>query len=150
MRIEAYAGGEAMQSKLGELFKKLQNAKLVKVGFLEGSTYPDGTPVAMVAAIQNYGAPAAGIPARPFFSNMVAEKSPKWGEQMAAVAKANDFDAHKTLDAMGQGIQGQLQAAISDFDSVPLAASTVAKKGFDKQLIDTNHMRNSADYEVEA
>lgn len=121
----------------------------VKIGFLAGATYPDGTSVPMVAAIQEFGAPSKGIPPRPFFRRMVAEKGKSWPAAIALNYKATDFDIDKTLDRMGQGIKGQLQQSIRDFTDPPLAASTVAKKGFAKALIDTGHMLNSVDYEVE-
>jgi hypothetical protein len=144
------SGGEALQDRLKEIMQKAGKAGVLRVGFLEGSTYPDGTSVPMVAAIQNFGAPAAGIPPRPFFSNMVREKSPKWGESLGNLAKANDYDIDRTLEQMGEGIKSQLQASIRDFDSVPLEAETVARKGFEKQLIDTGHMLNSVGYEVKS
>lgn len=97
--------------------ERLHSASEVRVGFLEGATYPDGTPVAEVAALQNFGAPAAGIPARAFFSNMVAEKSPEWGDKFAKVLQAADYDAEKALALMGEGIAGQLRQAIVEMQS---------------------------------
>ena len=68
--------------------------------------------------------------------------------QQVLIVATNQSDAAQTLKRMGEGIKGQLQQSIRDFDEVPLARSTVARKGNDKQLIDTGHMVNSADYEV--
>ncbi|ATJ91544.1 hypothetical protein HK16_05810 [Acetobacter senegalensis] len=48
-------GGERIRAYLKELEGKVQNAKAVKAGFLEGATYPDGTPVAYIASIQEFG-----------------------------------------------------------------------------------------------
>ena len=147
MRIDGFKGGEALQTKLQEIMAKIGKTAEVKVGFLEGATYPDGTPVPMVAAIQEYG--TSTIPSRPFFRTMIAEKSASWGDSIAALAKANDYDMQKTMASMGEGIGNQLQASINAFNSVPLADSTVAKKGFDKQLIDTAVMINSVGYQVD-
>jgi hypothetical protein len=144
------SGGEALSDRLKEIIQKAGKAGVLRVGFLEGSTYPDGTSVPMVAAIQNFGAPAVGIPPRPFFSNMVREKSPTWGESLGNLAKANDYDIDRTLEQMGEGIKSQLQASIRSFDSVPLSPETIARKGFEKQLIDTGHMQNSVGYEVKS
>lgn len=105
-------GGERSIAAIKALVDKLGKASEVRVGFLENATYPDGTPVAMVAALNNFGAPGAGIPPRPFFSNMIADKSPGWGEQFAAVLAASDNDADKALDLMGEGMAGQLREAI--------------------------------------
>ena len=49
---------------------------------------------------------------------------------------------------MGQGISGQLKQSIVDTNEPPLAASTIARKGFAKPLVDTGHMLQSVDYEV--
>lgn len=107
-------GGHKTAHVLQELADKLGKATEVRVGFLEGATYPDGTPVAMVAALNNFGAPEAGIPARPFFTNMVADKSPEWGDQFAEVLKACDNDVAKALELMGEGMSGQLREAVVD------------------------------------
>lgn len=114
-----------MQQALQELSKRLSTAKEVKVGFLEGATYPDGTSVPMVAAIQNFGAPAKGIPPRPFFTNMVKEESPTWGKKLAKVLQAADYDASVALGRMGEGIKGQLQASIRKTDEPALSPVTL-------------------------
>jgi hypothetical protein len=118
------------------------------VGFLSGATYPDGTSVAMVAAIQDGGAPRAGIPPRPFFRNMIKAKKGEWPAAVEQNLKATGYDINKTLQRVGEGIAGQLRQSIVDFDSVPLAPRTIARKGFDKQLVDSGHMLNSVEYQV--
>lgn len=141
-------GGEALSRKLAQLVGKSASASEVRVGFLEGATYDDGTPVAEVAAIQNFGAPAAGVPARPFFSDMVTKESPEWGTQFGQIMRATDLDAAKGLELMGEGIAGQLRQSIVDTNDPPLATATIRRKGFDKPLVDTGHMLNSIDKEV--
>lgn len=106
------SGGDKISQVLAALGDRLGKATEVRVGFLEGATYPDGTSVATVAALNNFGAPGAGIPPRPFFSNMIADKSPQWGEQFAAVLAATDNEADKALELMGEGMAAQLREAI--------------------------------------
>lgn len=118
-------GGDKLDRVLESLARKLERGGKLKVGFLEGATYPDGTPVAMVAALQNFGAPARGIPPRPFFTNMIAEKSERWASALAVMLKRNDWDVDKTLEQMGAGIKGQLQQAIVDMNAPPLSAITL-------------------------
>lgn len=142
-------GGAKLHARLDEIARKLQHGGTVKVGFLEGATYPDGTRVAMVAAIQDFGAPAAGIPPRPFFRNMVREKSPGWPAALRALLKSNDYDAERALDLAGEGIAGQLRQSIVDTNDPPLAPSTIKRKGFATPLIDTGHMLASVDHEVD-
>jgi len=142
-------GGTAWRIKIDAAAKKLTNAKAVDIGWLPGATYGDGTPVALVAAVQNYGAPSRGIPPRPFFSEMIAEQSPGWPKAVQASLTTHDGDAAAMLEDIGALIKGQLQQKINTFAGVPLAPATIARKGFEKQLIDTVHMLNTADYQVQ-
>lgn len=144
----AVTGGDKLVKHLAGIAARVREANTVSVGFLEGATYPDGTSVPMVAAINEFGAPARGQPPRPFFRNMIAQDGPGWGDQVAAVLKATDYDAPRSLQLMGEEIRGQLQDSILQLVDPPLAPSTVAAKGFDKPLIDTSVMLNSVDYEV--
>lgn len=143
------AGGDRMSGALGSILARIGSGRAVRVGFLEGSTYPDGTSVPMVAAVQEFGAPAAGIPSRPFFRNMIAEKSPAWSGELGSVLKSANYDTDVALGRMGERIGSQLQRSILDTNSPALSEQTVARKGFDKPLIDTAQMISSVAYEVE-
>lgn len=112
-------GGHKLDAVLRDLGRRHGQKTEARAGFLESATYRDGTPVAMVAALNNYGAPEAGIPARPFFSDMIRAKSPDWSDQFAEIVKACDGDTDKALAIMGEGIAGQLREAIEAFNSVP-------------------------------
>lgn len=140
-------GGDKVEKVLKDIVERLGRPGSVAVGFFEDATYPDGTPVAMVAAIQNYGAPAGGIPPRPFFSNMIADKSPEWPAAIAGLIQAGD-DTGTVLRKTGAAIAGQLQQSIRDTNTPALAQSTIDRKGFAKPLIDTGQMINSVDYQV--
>ncbi|MCM2574566.1 hypothetical protein NAT65_26055 [Achromobacter xylosoxidans] len=142
-------GGQALVRRLEDIVKKLGDGGSLRVGFLEGATYPDGTPVALVAAVNEFGRPDRNQPPRPFFRAMIAEKKKDWPRALGAVAKNNDYDIDKTLGQMGEGIKGQLQESIRQLDSPALSPVTVARKGFAKALVDTGHMMNSVDYEVD-
>jgi hypothetical protein len=111
------SGGEKLAEALKQIKDKIRSGAEVRVGFLENATYPDGTKVATVAALNNFGAPEAGIPARPFFSKMIARQSPDWGERFADVLVASNYDAETALALMGDGIAGQLRQEIVETDS---------------------------------
>jgi hypothetical protein len=144
------SGGDKVKAKLEQLAALASKSAKLRVGFLEKSRYPDGTPVAMIAAIQDSGAPRAGIPPRPFFRNMIADKKGEWPEAIAEQFREKGYDSEKALDAVGQTIAGQLKESIIKTNEPPLAPSTVARKGFSKPLIDTTQMINSVDREVVA
>lgn len=141
-------GGKEFENALRKLAKNIARPASVKVGFLEKSKYPDGTPVAMIAAINEYGAPSRAQPPRPFFRRMIADKQGEWPEAIAKLLRANDLDAVKTLDLAGAAIAGQLRQSIRDLRDPPLAPSTIRRKGFSKPLIDTGFMLGSVDHEV--
>jgi hypothetical protein len=50
-----FAGGEKLKAKLEEIAKQASKADSVNVGFLAGATYPNGTPVALIAATNEFG-----------------------------------------------------------------------------------------------
>lgn len=144
------SGGDKLQAYLEELAGSLSKGDELAVGFLAGSTYPDGASVPYVAAIQEFGSPAENIHPRPYFRNMIAENAPAWGDDVAKVLKATNYDGNQTLSLMGERIKGQLQDSIRNTNDPRNAESTIAKKGFDNPLIDTGHMLNSVDYEVKS
>jgi hypothetical protein len=149
MNDGGFVGGTKMRQHLSNIAANLASAREVRVGFLENSTYPGtGTSVPMVAAIQEFGAPGAGIPPRPFFRNTIAAHGPKWGEQLGKILASNGYNAAGALGLMGDGIVAQIQASIKEMTSPPLAPATIRAKGFDKPLIDTSVMWNSVKAQV--
>lgn len=146
--MATFSGGDALEQKLAELAASLGDGKTLRVGFLEGATYPDGTSVPMVAAANEFGDPAMNRPPRPFFRRMIAEKSPDWPSDIGRIALAVNYDATTLFSLMGERIKDQLQGSIREFSDPALAPSTIARKGFSKPLIETSHMLNSVDYDI--
>lgn len=56
--VNKVTGGRQFRQKLKQAADNLKSGKSLKVGFLEGATYPDGTPVAYIAAINEFGGSA--------------------------------------------------------------------------------------------
>jgi hypothetical protein len=146
--VATISGGAKLQAALAEMAQMVSKPATLRVGFLEKATYPDGKPVAMIAAIQEFGAPSVGIPPRPFFRNMIAKKSPQWPLAIKNLLVQNNYDAEKALDITGAAIAGQLRQSVIDTNAPPLKPATIRRKGFAKPLIDTSVMINSIDHEV--
>lgn len=140
--------GSGTARYLQDVSDKISSPVTLRVGFLERATYPDGKPVAMIAAIQEFGAPAAGIPPRPFFRNTIAKKESEWGPAIADLIREKNYDIRAAFDAAGFAIAGQVRQGIVDTNEPALAPSTIARKGHAKPLVDTGHMLNSVDHEV--
>lgn len=141
-------GGDRLAQVLERIGVATRRARRVKVGFLERATYPDGKQVAMIAAINEFGAPGASIPPRPFFRNMIAAKSGEWPRAISGLLVANEYDAERTLGQVGEAVAGQLRQSIIDTNEPPNAPSTIRRKGHAKPLVDTGHMLQSVSYEI--
>ena len=96
MAGHALQGADGVAKALEDIAKRMGGGE-VAVGFMEGATYPDGTPVAAVAYWNEFG--ASGTPARPFFRQMIAAESPTWAPKMAKLAKTTDYDGDKVLES---------------------------------------------------
>lgn len=143
------SGGQKLEAALAAISSKLKRGGQVKVGFLSNAKYPDGTPVAMIAAIQDFGAPSRGIPPRPFFRTMVAKEQAGWPAEIAKDLVRTNYDVDQTLGRMGALIAGQLRESIVNTNEPALKPATIARKGSDKPLIDTGHMFQSVDFKVD-
>ena len=141
-------GGDKAADVLKTIGDKSRGLTL-SVGFFEGATYPDGTSVPEVAFTNEFGVPQHHQPPRPFFRNMIAQESSSWGPKIAAAMKGTGNDGKKSLELVGDNVKGALIQSITDLTSPPLAPATIARKGFDKPLVDTGQMRNSITFKVD-
>jgi hypothetical protein len=98
----------------------------VRVGWFDSSRYPDGTPVAYVATIQEFGAPERSIPARSFIRPAVAKNKDRWVKELGAVAKQTlrGGDAETGLLMVGDAVAADLGITLSECD-VKLSPITV-------------------------
>lgn len=144
-----WSGGDRFAAKLREIAENVGRGGVVRVGFLEGAKYPDGTSVALVATIDEFGAPSRGQPPRPAFRNMIAAKQNEWPKAIADLLVENDYDSEVALGKAGAAIAGQLRQSITEITSPALKPATIKRKGFDKPWIETSHALQSVDFEVE-
>ena len=137
-------------NKLNAFFRKAKAAKShdVDIGFFESAKYPDGTPVAAVAAWNEFG--TERIPERPFFRNAIRESK----DELLQVLKGNvdprtmNVD-RRTAGLLGQTMVGIIQENITKLRTPPNRPATIAAKGSSNPLIDEGIMKNSATYRVE-
>ena len=110
--------------------------EVAQVGFPRGITYEDGTPVAYIAAIQNFGAPAAGIPKRPFIEPTVASKKEGWvrlmGDGARKVGEGN-LSAFDVLDGVGRMAVADIQETIGTLTEPELSPITVLLRKWMKE-----------------
>ena len=121
-----------------------------KVGWFETAAYPDGTAVAYVPTIHEFG--TASIPARPFMRPAVADNGSQWLEQLADGARASLTGGQSpdaVLELVALGAAGNVAEKIAAVASPPLKPATIARKGSSKPLVDTGQMIASVTGKVE-
>lgn len=120
-----FTRGDKIEKELSKIAKAIESADSVDVGFMATAKYPDGKPIALIAAIQDGGAPRRGIPPRPFFRKMVKDGAKHWGKDVATLLKATDYNANATLTQMGSQMVGELQESILETFEPPLSPLTL-------------------------
>lgn len=129
----------------------------VRVGVLEEATKAtreeEGSPLTLleVAAIHEFGAPAAGIPQRSFIRAGV-------DTQLAEIQRVQRALAGQTirgaitldvaLDRLGAKVSALLQNRIAAGIDPPNSAATIARKGSSKPLVDTGQLKAAITWRV--
>lgn len=103
-----------------------------------------------VAVWNEYGTPT--VPSRPAFT--VTATSPEVHAKMSAAARETSFAqgediAVKVLEAAGNVALAELQTMLATWSEPPNAPFTIAKKGFDDPLEDTEQLHNELVARVE-
>lgn len=109
---------------------ELQLAELdglrTRVGWFETNKYPDGTPVAYVASIQEHG--YGPIPPRPYFRPTIAAQSAAWRDLITRASKGvvtGKRTAFQAMDLLGLQAAGDVRKTISEITSPPLSLLTL-------------------------
>lgn len=175
-RIKANAGSvRNITLNLRKLAKNISGKNTVEVGWFSDQTYENGEKISDIAALQEYGGEGNGgnrIPPRPFVRPAVAENEKKWKRQISREIKRQikndtaDIDIAEPLNRLGLVIKGDVQTAIMQVFSPPLAPYTVKKRmekrgikskdglseqqtaSLEKPLVDTGTMIHSIRHEV--
>ncbi|MFZ4835765.1 hypothetical protein [Rouxiella sp. Mn2063] len=145
---------DAIELFLNKVASQL-DSKQVKVGFIDGVTYPDGTSVAEVAAGNEYGIPENNQPPRPFFRNAISEHEKEWSDAVARGLEAG-YPVDQVLEVIGARIQGDVQESIETLVDPPLSPMTLhirrtreeRRTDSTKPLVDSKVMIGDVNYEV--
>ena len=129
MAFRHVKGGQKLKAWLRK-HQSPRGVKDVEIGFFETAKYPNGTSVAAVAAFNEFG--TVKLPERAFFRTAI-KKAP---DHILSVLKANLDPRHFLIDAklgnkLGLTFQAVLRQSITEF-----------------KVIDTGHLRRSADYRL--
>lgn len=131
----------------------------VSIGFFDTAKYPDGTPVAYIAAIQEFGYPEGNIPSRPFFRNAIKGNADEWklaAKKLLLAAIEGRLTPEQALNQLGLLSAGDVRKSIIDGDFDALKDSTLKARQYrkrtpgvaEKPLIDTAQMMQSISYQI--
>lgn len=153
MKVKRVVTPEGKRFKIA--LKDLED-KQAKVGWFERSRYDneENTPVAFVAAQNEFGNPAKNIPPRPFMRPTILQRRKEWKNLADRGAKQiikGQETVHSVLDLIGQQAVGDIKRTISQLWYPPLSPVTIALRlwaradkstlgNLDKPLIDTGVM----------
>ena len=156
-RVDIKGNGSKLKDKLRKI-AALDDLEL-KVGFFENARYPDGTPVAYVGYLNEYG---GHNPPRPFMKRTAQRRIKAWSKGIAANFNRADKSSLKiAYNKAGQVAVGDVKRTIKDWPPGGNAPSTVRAKARRARsgknlmpinpatvLIDTGKMISSVAYEV--
>lgn len=153
--VMTFKPGSAMQPF--ELAMKELNGLRTKVGWFESAKYPNGTPVAYVAAIQENGYAAGGIPPRRTIGPTISAQGAAWrtlAGQGAAAAAKGAISAHDAMEGLGLQASGDVRKAIAQLTTPKLKASTLAARqargnSSQKPLVDSSLLVDTVTHIVE-
>lgn len=151
--------GPVSSEKLSVILSDMDGVR-GKVGWFESAKYPDGAPVAGIAAIQEFGSVKNNIPPRPFMRPTVRRCTPIWGKIAAQGSKAvlnGNATMADVMEGIGLNAVGEIRRSISQVTEPPLKPATVAARrraratgqASDKPLIDTKRMFDTITHTVE-
>lgn len=153
---------QGLSKTLDKVIQDLKHIQM-RVGWGEEQKYPDGTPVAMIATVHEFGSPAKHIPPRSFMRSTIMQEKENWKRITAKGLKLvvnGEMTIGENLESMGLKVVGDIRKTISTITAPALATATVEarlrgkKQGksvsltIAKPLVDTGYMMNSLTSEV--
>ncbi|MDR1921102.1 MAG: hypothetical protein LBS31_05075 [Candidatus Adiutrix sp.] len=145
---------ESVMERLKERMKRfMKQGEGVEVGILSGSKWPDGQPIAPIAALHEFG--SENMPARPFLRNTLEAKKADWSEYLAENLR-NGMEAPQALNMLGEAAALDVQETLETSRGLaPLKDETIMEKaelGFvsqaGKPLVRTGELMKAIGYEV--
>ncbi len=125
--VKVISHSTQLAKNLEKAIQDLEN-KSAKIGWFEGTKYEDGTRVAYVATIQEYGYPPKNIPPRSFLRPTVINKKNEWTglikSGVKSILKGNE-SAESILDEVGARAAGDIRKTIKSIWMPSLKEKTI-------------------------
>ena len=150
---------QVVQSNSGwleRLKRRYESNQELVLGYPKGSesaglSYPDGTELLTVAAVNNFGSRSQGIPARDFMSagsTGAVEATSPIAEVLIPKLNEGTITKERILETLGPVAEAEFKKAITELDEPENAESTIKAKGSSNPLIDTGLLQQSFTHAV--
>jgi len=150
MKATVVGGNLPGLSALRERMKDANRAVLV--GVPAGKSEPDGTSLALIAAVHEFGSPENNIPERSFIRAGILRGRPKFERLNAAnlrLVVLGKKTVEQAIEQLGVVASGEVKREFTVGTFEPLKPATIARKGSSKPLIDTGNLRQAITYVIE-
>jgi len=134
-----------------KLLQKQAKRADVRVGWFQTAKHPSGISTAAIATVHEYGSEKAHVPKRAMLAPTVdthrAEYARLYREAWASAIDGKE-PIERSLLRYGNRVRNDVVRLIVAGDFVPLAQSTIDRKGSSKPLQDTGTMRDQVEVRV--
>ena len=119
----------------------------VGVGFFRNQKYPDGTPVPVVAGVNEFGSSDGDIPERPFMRNAVSNARNDVVDVVAdGIRRSGDASVDRnTAERAGDVLVNAMRDSIDNLRNPANAPDTLKTKRGNNPLVDTGKLRDSVE-----
>lgn len=146
------SGGDRLAQRLRSLRGRLSRNSNVYVGVPQGAgQYEDGTPIAVIAAVHEFGSADGHIPERSFLRAPLRGGQDRFKQIFQAglpQVVSGEMTMFQLLSQVGAAGVGTAQEAIAEGIDPANAPSTVEQKGSSTPLVDTGRLRQSITHVV--
>jgi phage gpG-like protein len=153
VRVTVTGGDLPGLKALAQRMKEASRSVLVGVPAGEFEESPEGAvPMAMVAAVHEFGCPEKNIPERSFLRGGIRRGAPKFQRLNAANLRAIVLGGKTVAEALGQlgaVAAGEVKREFTAGTFAPNKPATIARKGSSRPLIDTGSLRQSITWQLE-
>ena len=147
------SGGQRIGQKIKAMQDRLRSNSGVYVGIPSGAgQYEDGTPLAVIGAVHEFGSANGHIPERSFLRVPLRSNQAIFGKIMGNGLRDvvdGTSSMRSLMDQIGARAAAVSQEAIAAGISPPNSPSTVKSKGSSTPLVDTGRLRQSITWAVE-
>lgn len=114
-----------------EILTKGLNGVEGRVGWGQAAKYEDGTSIAVVAAVQEFGSPAKGIPPRSFMRTTTMEQKSHWAGMVETAARGvaeGKLGVDQVMQGLTQQAAGDVRKKITEITSPELLPETIKSR----------------------